>query len=262
MRFISTILVTSTFFLMLSCGGSDSNNDSPDQTWTGYVKCSKRGSQTAINPLRFPLVMTIKADKTFSLVYYYNGKEAMTINGTVDDSNGKVNASVHTDIPYDESSTAKATFEFTTSVGSDGIASGTYAITFDDSSIGAITNESGTIYVTTETPGIAGTWYGGYQGSDGSDDGLVKVTFNDDGTFAATHYESDSSDSDFTFTGKYTLTGSTFNADSSGDFNGEIEDHTGSYSGSRKGSLLINGTYTVNTDSTYTGLWALAKELK
>lgn len=261
MRFILSVIVTCTLFFMLSCGGSDSNADSA-QVWTGYVKCLERGSGTAVNPPRFPIVMTINTDRSFSLVYYYNGIEAMTINGTVDGTDGSFNASVYTDFEYDESLTAKATFTFTTTVGADGIGTGTYSIKYDDSSIGATSDESGNICVTTGTPGIAGTWYGGYQGTDGSYDGWVKVTFNNDGSFTATHYETDSVTSNFSFTGQYTLTDSVFNADSSGVFSGSISSHTGNYLASQRGALLVKGTYSVNTGSTYTGVWALAKELK
>lgn len=262
MRFILSILVMCTSLFMVSCGGSDSKDDGNGAVWTGYVKCLERGADTAVNPPRFPLIMTVNSDKSFSLIYYYNGKEAMTINGTINGADNSFNASVNTDFQYDESSTAKATFKFDTTVGTDGIGTGTYSITYDDSSIGATGDESGDIYVTTATTGIAGTWYGGYQGKNGSYDGSVKVVFHNDGSFTATHYETDSSTSNFSFTGTYTLTGSTFDADSSGVFSGSISSHTGTYPALQKGSLLINGAYNVNTGSTYTGFWALAKELK
>jgi len=251
-----------TSILLFSCGGSDTKDESKARNWTGYVKCIERGGVTHINAPRFPTTITVNDDMSFSLVYYYNGKEAMTINGTATGTDDSLNASVYTDLEYDESSTAKATFAFNTTIGADGIATGSYSIKYDDPAIGAASDESGDICVTTGTVGIAGTWYGGYQATDGSYDGWVKVTFNDDGSFTASHYESDSNDSDFSFTGTYSLTGTEFSANSTGKFNETIEDHTGSYPASLKGSILINGTYTVNTVGSYTGLWALAKELK
>lgn len=247
---------------MFSCGGSDSSDSDHTGTWTGYVKIMKRGSETAVNSPYYPLVMTISADKSFTLVYYFNGKEAMTINGIIDDSNGKLNTSVHMDFPYDDSLTSKATFAFTTTVGANDIGTGIYSIKYDDSSIGATSDESGEICVTTKTIGIVGTWYGGYQGSNGAYDGLVKVTFNDNGTFTATHYEIDSNSSNFSFTGTYKLTDSSFKADSTGKFSDSINNHTGTYTASLKGSILNASAYTVDTGSTYTGIWALAKELK
>ena len=264
MRLLISLLVMCSSFLMLSCR-SDSKDDSSDSragSWTGYIKCSTRGSDTYVNPPYFPTIITINNDKSFSLTYYYNGKEAQKINGTIDDQDGTINASVYTDLSYDDSASAKAVFKFSTTIGSNGVATGTYSVTYDNSTIGVTSDESGTITVTSESTGIVGTWYGGYQGTDSVYDGFVKVVFLDDGTFTATHFDTESSSSDFSFVGTYSLAESSFNAASNGQFSGTVTSHTGTYTASKTKSILINAEYTVNTGTAYTGYWALAKELQ